>query len=61
MSEDADKRIEEAVKAEAEGGRIPCRKALALALRLSVGTERVGAACNRAGIKIVECQLGCFQ
>jgi hypothetical protein len=54
-------RIAQAVEQEAEDGRIPCAKALAVARRLGVDTKRVGDACNKADIKIVRCQLGCFE
>ena len=59
MTEDT-QRITEAVEAEAQDGRLPCAKALALAKRLGVSPEAVGRACNEAGIKIKRCQLGCF-
>jgi hypothetical protein len=52
--------VREAVRGEAEGGRIPCARALAVARRLGVEPRTVGDACNREGIKIVRCQLGCF-
>ena len=41
-------------------GRIACRDALALAERLGVAPSSVGRAADEAGIKIVDCQLGCF-
>jgi len=61
MSEKDDERVEEAVLSEAEDGRMPCARALALARRLKVAPRNVGEACNRAGVKIVQCQLGCFR
>lgn len=61
MTQEQDKRIAEAAETEAEDGRIPCFKALALARRLGVDPGKVGEACNRARIKIVRCQLGCFK
>jgi hypothetical protein len=60
MTEDQDSRTVEAVEAEAEEGRIACARALALARRLGVDPKKVGEACNRAHVKIVHCQLGCF-
>ncbi|MHC5034718.1 MAG: hypothetical protein ACYTFZ_06750 [Planctomycetota bacterium] len=60
MTEHLDRRVIEAVEAEAEEGRIPCARALALARRLGVDPKKIGEACNRARVKIVHCQLGCF-
>jgi len=52
--------VVEAVRREAREGRLPCRDALALAERLGVDPRRVGEAADELGVKIVECQLGCF-
>ena len=40
--------------------RVDCRDALALAARLGIRPARVGQVCDRHGIKIANCQLGCF-
>ncbi len=40
--------------------RIPCVKALALAKRLKVKPTEIGKVANELGIKITDCQLGCF-
>lgn len=44
------------------GGRkvLACAEAFAIAERLKVPVARVGRTCNRLGIKIGTCQLGCF-
>lgn len=55
-----DERVAEAVKAAAVEGRVPCAAALALARRLGVAPSQVGQAANELGIKIADCQLGCF-
>ena len=60
MDEFEYKKIAEALKTEAEDGRISCARALALARRLGVEPANVGEACNRKRIKITRCQLGCF-
>lgn len=40
--------------------RIPCGQALSLAKRLKVKPIRIGKTANELGIKITDCQLGCF-
>jgi hypothetical protein len=37
-----------------------CEDALALAEAFAVPAETVGRLCNGRGIKIIQCQLGCF-
>lgn len=61
MAEDEEERIARALEAEAEAGRMRCARALDLARRFDVDPKEIGEACNRAGIKIVRCQLGCFR
>lgn len=61
MTDDELRSIAQALRAEAEDGRIPCAKALALAHRLGVEPKQVGQVCDRERIKIVQCQLGCFR
>ncbi|MEW6032079.1 MAG: hypothetical protein AB1645_04250 [Bacillota bacterium] len=53
--------LDHELRAAAPDGRIACAAALDLARRLSVSPRKVGAACNRLGLKIVSCQLGCFE
>jgi hypothetical protein len=60
MAEVSDRELEAAVKEAAEEGRVPCARALKLARQQGVSPRRIGKACNRAGVKIVDCQLGCF-
>ena len=43
-----------------ENGRIKCVEALAIAKKLKVPTRKVGKAIDDLGIKIIDCQLGCF-
>ncbi len=52
--------LEEALTAAANDGRIACPVALKIASRLGVSPRTAGEACNRLGLKIVDCQLGCF-
>ncbi len=44
----------------ARDGMLACRDALSLASRLGVPPGLVGKVCNEEGIRIVDCQLGCF-
>jgi hypothetical protein len=41
-------------------GRITCAAACRIADELGVPRKEVGRAADRAGIKIKDCQLGCF-
>lgn len=38
-----------------------CADAFALAREFSLGVHSIGDLCNEEGIKIVDCQLGCFR
>jgi len=55
-----EKKIEEYIRNSLEGGRLPCAKAFQIARDLNLPKHRIGEACNRLGIKISRCQLGCF-
>ncbi len=48
--------------AQHRGGRrvLRCADAFALAKRIGVELPAITQICNREGIKIVQCQLGCF-
>jgi len=56
----ADTRIENAIQAALIEGRLSCKRAFELADELSVPVGRIGATCEALGVKIVNCQLGCF-
>ncbi|MFO7957513.1 MAG: hypothetical protein R6X33_10505 [Candidatus Brocadiia bacterium] len=58
--EETQEKVRRAVRDAARDGRIECKVALALAARLEVEPRLVGRACNQEGVKIVNCQLGCF-
>ncbi len=52
--------VEKAV-AERDGRKVlACPVAFRIAEALGLGLADVGAYCNDNGIKIVQCQLGCF-
>ena len=55
-----DKRVAEEVERAAAERRLACAEALAIAERLGVEPQEVGRAANEVGVKIVDCQLGCF-
>ena len=53
-------KIEEELKASLVDGKLPCAVAFKLAEKLNVTPRQVGDTANRLGIKIANCQLGCF-
>lgn len=55
-----DERVAEAVRAAAPARRLACADALAIAERLGVEPLTVGQTANALGVKLVDCQLGCF-
>jgi len=44
----------------AQDGKVSCAAAWELAEELGVSKAEMGRAANEAGIKIKDCQLGCF-
>jgi len=52
--------IKDEVLKVTENKKLPCVKALALAKRLKVKPIEIGRTANEMGIKIIDCQLGCF-
>jgi len=40
--------------------KLPCAKAWAIARRLGIGKVEVAGAAEALGIRIIQCQLGCF-
>lgn len=59
-NDDTTVRIKEALTAKGLDKEIACAQALALAEELGVSPITVGQTCNALGIKIRNCQLGCF-
>lgn len=59
--EKSDADLVEAVKSASKDGKIPCAAAMALARKLGVSPRRIGKAADAGEIKIVQCQLGCFE
>jgi len=52
--------LEQKIKASLIEGKLPCATAFQIAGELKITPREVGEACNRLGIKIRSCQLGCF-
>jgi len=53
-------KIVEALRASSADNRLTCAQAHALAKKLDVTLQELGALCNELKIKISACQLGCF-
>jgi molybdate transport system regulatory protein len=54
-------RLIETLKAQAgDEKRLGCADAFRIAADLDVPLAEVGRACNELGIKMMQCQLGCF-
>ena len=55
-----DEKVLQEIKNRCADGRLPCSLAFQIAEELGIAPLRVGRAANKLGIKIVNCQLGCF-
>ncbi len=51
---------ERRIREVAQGNRLSCDQAHALAAELRMTPEDLGRICNELKIKIVVCRLGCF-
>lgn len=54
------KEIHERVLYEAEKLKLSCSKAFIIASEVDCPVSEVGKICNKVGVKIFGCQLGCF-
>jgi len=52
--------LEQKIKDSLVEGKLPCATAFQIAIEFKIAPREVGEACNRLGIKIRSCQLGCF-
>jgi LAO/AO transport system kinase len=52
--------LEKLLKERAEGGKISCAEAWKIAEKLGVPRKDVGRAADDTGIRIKDCQVGCF-
>ncbi|MFC1989432.1 hypothetical protein ACFLVW_02555 [Chloroflexota bacterium] len=57
---DADRMLEEELKASLIDGRLPCSVAFGISHKLKVSPKKVGDMANKLNVKISSCQLGCF-
>jgi len=53
-------RIESELAGALVDGRLPCKRAFALASRLDVPPRRIGEAADRLDVRVSRCQLGLF-
>lgn len=60
MSQDTEDIIREAIQQFASAGRMSCQEARQVAEEAGADYNKVGRECDRLGIKIHSCQLGCF-
>jgi hypothetical protein len=56
-----DEEIRGRLKKTAKDGKISCSEALAVARELKVPSKKVGALLDDMNVRIVKCQLGCFE
>ena len=52
--------LEEKIGEALVDGRLPCPRAFKIAKEAKVAPKEVGEAADTLGIKISQCQLGCF-
>ncbi len=60
LSADQREKLEDSIRNRLADGRLPCSKAFEIAKTLGIPVRTVGDTCNRLGIRINRCQLGCF-
>ena len=58
---DAPLGLEEAIKAALDNGFLPCARAFGIAKKFRVTLTMIGDAADRLGVRIANCQLGCFK
>lgn len=54
-------KIKEILLEKAVNKKLPCALAFKLSKDFDIKLKEIGEAANELGIKIVECQLGCFK
>jgi len=58
--EDLTAAVLQSARSEKQCGELSCVDAFALARKHGVAVGRIGEICNANGIRIAQCQLGCF-
>jgi len=56
-----DAELKEIIKANAGDNGLNCATAFSIAKKHDVSLQKIGDVCNEMGIKIRNCQLGCFK
>jgi hypothetical protein len=61
LSKEALSQLENAVKAAVKDGYVPCPSGLKVAKAAGVSPLDVGAMIDKLGIRVTDCQIGCFK
>ena len=61
LSQDAQDKLAEAVKSSLKDGHLPCGVAFKIAKDAGVARIAVGEMTDRLGIRVSNCQIGCFK
>ena len=56
-----DEMVKERFMSEAKDGRISCSKCIEIADELNIEKGQIASALTSMHIKIIQCQLGCFE
>jgi hypothetical protein len=54
------KKLEEVIKEKTKDGKIPCASCFKIADDFEISKREMGKILNEMKIKIIQCQLGCF-
>ena len=55
------KKLEEAIKEKAKGGKLPCAVCFKVAEEFGISRKELGQVLNEINVRISQCQLGCFE
>ena len=61
LSNEVLSQLEDMVKASLKGGYLPCAVAFRIAKEIQIPKVAVGEMTDRLGIRIMNCQIGCFK
>ena len=61
MDYETKKNLREHILFVADGQKLPCKAAFTIAADCGCTPTDVGKECNELNVKIVHCQLGCFE
>ncbi len=54
-------KLKEILLEKSKDKKLPCKLAFKISEEWNVGLKEIGNMANELGIKIIECQLGCFK